>query len=45
MLEEMYVYFNMPETTFGIQLVYNNTDYPELITAVRDGDAVFIPSG
>jgi len=45
MLEEMYVYFDMPSPAFGIQLVYNNTDYPELITAVRDGDAVLMPSG
>lgn len=45
MLEEMYVYFNMPEPAFGIQLVYNNTENPELVTVVRDGDAVLMPSG
>jgi 5-deoxy-glucuronate isomerase len=45
MLEEMYVYFNMPDPAFGIQLVYNKTDYPELVTVVRDGDAVLMPSG
>jgi 5-deoxy-glucuronate isomerase len=45
MLEEMYVYFNMPEPSYGIQLVYNNTEYPELVTVVRDGDAVLMPSG
>jgi len=45
MLEEMYVYFNMPSPSFGIQLVYNHTDYPELVTVVRDGDAVLMPSG
>lgn len=45
MLEEMYVYFNMPSPAFGIQLVYNRTDYPELVTVVRDGDAVLMPSG
>ena len=45
MLEEMYVYFNMPDPAFGIQLVYNDTEYPELITVVRDGDAVLMPSG
>jgi 5-deoxy-glucuronate isomerase len=45
MLEEMYVYFDMPEPAFGIQLVYNDTQYPELVTVVRDGDAVLIPSG
>ena len=45
MLEEMYVYFDMPEPAFGIQLVYNNTEYPELVTVVREGDAVLMPSG
>ena len=45
MLEEMYVYFDMPDPAFGIQLVYNNTQYPELVTVVRDGDAVLMPSG
>lgn len=45
MLEEMYVYFDMPHPAYGIQLVYNNTEYPELVTVVRDGDAVLIPSG
>ncbi len=45
MLEEMYVYFDMPEPAYGIQLVYNDHEYPELVTVVRDGDAVLIPSG
>ncbi len=45
MLEEMYVYFDMPHPAYGIQLVYNNTDYPELVTVVRDGDAVLMPAG
>ena len=45
MLEEMYVYFAMPEPAYGIQLVYNDTQYPELLTVVRDGDAVLMPSG
>jgi 5-deoxy-glucuronate isomerase len=45
MLEELYVYFNMPEPAYGIQMVYNNTQYPELVTVVRDGDAVLMPSG
>jgi 5-deoxy-glucuronate isomerase len=35
----------MPDPAFGIQLVYNDKEYPELITAVRDGDAVLVPSG
>jgi 5-deoxy-glucuronate isomerase len=45
MLEEMYVYFDMPEPAFGIQLVYNDTQNPELVTVVRDGDAVLMPAG
>ena len=45
MLEEMYVYFNMPEPAFGLQLVYTDTQYPELIAPVRDGDAVLMPAG
>ena len=45
MLEEMYVFFDMPAPAYALQLVYNNTEYPELVTAVRDGDAVLMPSG
>ena len=45
MLEEMYVYFNMPDPAFAIQLVYENTESPELVTVVRDGDAVLMPGG
>jgi 5-deoxy-glucuronate isomerase len=45
LLEEMYVYFNMPEPAFAIQMVYENTDYPEMLTVVRDGDAVLMPAG
>ncbi|MGA8036651.1 MAG: 5-deoxy-glucuronate isomerase [Candidatus Acidiferrales bacterium] len=45
MLEEMYVYFDMPAPSFGIQLVYKDTEYPELVTVVRDGDAVLMPAG
>jgi 5-deoxy-glucuronate isomerase len=45
MLEEIYVYFDMPDPAYGIQLVYDDTQNPELVTVVRDGDAVLIPSG
>jgi len=44
-LEEMYVYFDMPAPAYGIQLVYQKTDYPELVTVVREGDAVLMPAG
>jgi 5-deoxy-glucuronate isomerase len=45
MLEEMYVYTQMPAPAFGIQFVYTNTSEPELATIVRDGDAVLMPRG
>jgi 5-deoxy-glucuronate isomerase len=45
MLEEIYVFFEMPPPAYGIQLVYNDKEYPELVTVVREGDAVLIPSG
>jgi len=45
MLEEMYVYINMPAPGFALQMVYNDTDYPELVVPVREGDAVLMPSG
>jgi 5-deoxy-glucuronate isomerase len=45
MLEEMYVYTQMPAPAFGIQFVYTDTTEPELATIVRDGDAVLMPRG
>jgi hypothetical protein len=30
----------MPAPAFDIQLVYNQTEYPEPVTVVRDGEAV-----
>jgi 5-deoxy-glucuronate isomerase len=45
MLEEVYVYFDMPDPAFGIQLVYTKPDKPEFVSLVRDGDAVLMPAG
>jgi 5-deoxy-glucuronate isomerase len=45
MLEEMYVYFDMPAPAFALQLVYNDREYPECVIPVREGDAVLMPSG
>jgi len=45
MLEELYVYYDMPAPAFGIQLVYSNTEDPEFVGIVRDGDAVVMPGG
>jgi 5-deoxy-glucuronate isomerase len=44
-LEELYVYFDMPAPAFGIQLVYTQPDQPEFVGVVRDGDAVLMPAG
>jgi 5-deoxy-glucuronate isomerase len=45
MLEELYVYYDMPPPSFGVQFVYTNPDEPEFVGVVRDGDAVIMPSG
>jgi 5-deoxy-glucuronate isomerase len=45
MLEELYVYYDMPAPSFGVQFVYTNPDEPEFIGVVRDGDAVIMPRG
>ena len=45
MLEELYVYYDMPPPAFGVQFVYTNPDEPEFAGIVRDGDAVLMPHG
>jgi 5-deoxy-glucuronate isomerase len=45
MLEEAYLYIDMPAPAFGIQLVYTNPAEPELATIVREGDVVMMPQG
>jgi 5-deoxy-glucuronate isomerase len=45
MLEELYVYYDMPAPAFGVQFVYTNPDDPEFVGVVRDGDAVIMPKG
>lgn len=45
LLEELYVYFDMPAPAFGIQLVYTSPEQPEFVGLVRDGDAVSMPGG
>jgi 5-deoxy-glucuronate isomerase len=45
MLEELYVYYDMPAPAFGIQLVYSNAEEPEFVGIVREGDAVVMPKG
>ena len=45
MLEELYVYFDMPGPAFGVQFVYTDPEEPEFVGVVRDGDAVIMPKG
>jgi len=45
MLEELYVYYDMPPPAFGVQFVYTNPEEPEFVGVVRDGDAVVMPRG
>jgi 5-deoxy-glucuronate isomerase len=44
-LEEAYLYIDMPAPSFGIQLVYTDPQTPELVVVVREGDVVVMPSG
>jgi 5-deoxy-glucuronate isomerase len=45
MLEEAYLYIDMPAPAFGIQLVYTDAQNPEVATIVREGDIVLMPKG
>ena len=45
MLEEIYVFFDMPEPGFGLQLVYTEGISAAEVEVVRDGDAVLLPAG
>jgi 5-deoxy-glucuronate isomerase len=45
MLEEAYLYVDMPAPAFGVQLVYSNPFEPELATIVHEGDVVLMPQG
>jgi len=45
MLEEAYLYIDMPEPGWGLQLVYNDPRNPELVAVVREGDVVLMPQG
>ena len=45
MLEEAYLYIDMPAPSFGIQLVYTDPAHPELVQVVREGDVVLMPKG
>lgn len=45
MLEEIYLFFDMPEPAFGLQLVYTDGITPAEVEVVREGDAVLLPKG
>lgn len=45
LLEEAYLYIDMPAPQFGIQMVYLNGAEPELVQVVREGDVVVMPKG
>jgi len=45
MLEEIYVFFDMPAPAFGLQLVYTEGITAAEVEVVRDGDAILLPEG
>jgi 5-deoxy-glucuronate isomerase len=45
MLEEAYLYIDMPAPGFGVQLVYTDPRAPEIVALVREGDLVLMPKG
>ena len=45
MLEEAYLYIDMPEPAWGVQFVYTDPQQPELVQVVREGDVVLMPRG
>jgi 5-deoxy-glucuronate isomerase len=45
MLEEAYLYIDMPDPQWGIQMVYTDRNEPELVQVVHEGDVVIMPQG
>lgn len=45
MLEEAYLYIDMPAPSWGVQFVYTDTQNPELVQVVHEGDVVLMPKG
>lgn len=45
MLEEAYLYIDMPAPQWGIQMVYTDAEEPEIVEVVREGDVVIMPQG
>jgi 5-deoxy-glucuronate isomerase len=45
LLEEAYLFIDMPSPSFGVQFVYTDPKKPELVQVVREGDCVLMPQG
>ena len=45
LLEEAYLFIDMPSPSFGVQFVYTDPKQPELVQVVREGDCVLMPQG
>jgi 5-deoxy-glucuronate isomerase len=45
LLEEAYLFIDMPAPSFGVQFVYTDPANPELVQVVREGDCVLMPQG
>jgi 5-deoxy-glucuronate isomerase len=45
LLEEAYLYIDMPAPAWGLQLVFTDSDEPELVAKVGEGDVVVMPEG
>jgi 5-deoxy-glucuronate isomerase len=45
LLEEAYLFIDMPAPSFGVQFVYTDPNRPELVQVVREGDCVLMPQG
>lgn len=45
MLEEAYLYIDMPAPQWGLQMVYTDLSSPEIVEVVREGDVVIMPDG
>jgi 5-deoxy-glucuronate isomerase len=45
LLEEAYLYIDMPAPAWGLQLVFTDNEQPELIAKVTEGDVVVMPAG
>ena len=45
LLEEAYLYIDMPAPNWGLQLVFTDNEQPELVAKVTEGDVVVMPEG